>query len=223
MTNEWVEWHRSYEGDHPHARRLEVVRDCIREALSQRPPGPIRIISMCAGDGRDLLRVLPGHPRSGDVEARLVDQAPELIESGRAEVARAGLHHVEFVLGDAAATRVYAGAVPADIVLACGVFGNISDGDVRRTIDHLPGLCAKDATVIWTRGRFEPDLTPSIREWFRAAGFAELSFTAIPGTTASVGVHRLAIPARPYRPDEHLFTFLSKEERPSSRAMRQEC
>ena len=218
MTNEWVDWHRAYEGDHPHARRLEVVRDCIREALSRSPPGPIRIISICAGDGRDLLGVLSDHPRSGDVEARLVDLTPELIESGRTEVSRRGLRRVEFVLGDAAAARVYAGAVPADVVLACGVFGNITDADVRNTIDHLPELCAKDATVIWTRGRWEPDLTPAIREWFRAAGFAEQSFTTIPGTTASVGVHRLAIPPRPFRPDELLFTFLPKGERPSSRA-----
>ena len=100
----------------------------------------------------------------------------------------------------------------------CGVFGNITDEDVKNTIDHLPELCAQGSTVIWTRGRFEPDLTPRIRDWFRAAGFEEVSFVAIPDSTASVGVHRLVGHPRPFRPHQRLFTFLPFEQRPSNRS-----
>ncbi|MGD0371587.1 MAG: hypothetical protein ABSC16_07795 [Candidatus Dormibacteria bacterium] len=82
------------------------------------------------------------------------------------------------------------------------------------------GLCAPGATVIWTRGRFEPDLTWAIRAWFVTAGFDELAFHAIPGSTASVGVNRLAIPPPPFHPGVRLFTFLEREARPSSRARR---
>ena len=217
MTNEWVEWHRGYEGDQPHTRRLGKVQERIREALSGAPRGPIRVVSMCAGDGRDLLGVLSDHPRREDVRARLVDVTTELVDAGRREIARQRLAGVEFLLGDAGSTAAYSGAVPADLVLACGVFGNITDEDVRNTVDHLPELCARGASVIWTRGRFTPDLTPTLREWFREAGFQELAFDTIPGTTASVGVHRLAIDPRPFRPGLRLFSFLPKDERPSSR------
>ena len=216
MTSEWVAWHQGYEGDQPHAKRLKVVETRIHEFLDHAPPGPIRVISLCAGDGRDLLGVLSSHPRASEVEARLVELEPQLVASGRERAARLGLHSVAFVMGDASTTRACAGAVPADLVLICGIFGNICDEDVKGTIDHLPELCARNATVVWTRGRFEPDLTPAIRAWFQEAGFEELTFVPIPDTTASVGAHRLLGAPRPFRDNERLFTFLPRELRPSA-------
>jgi len=219
VSNEWVEWHRQYdEGDKLLAGRLKLVQERIREALDRSPAGPIRIISLCAGDGRDILGALEGHPRANDVRARLVEITPELAEQARVRAARQGLAGIEVVTGDASATTAYESAVPARLALVCGVFGNITDDDIRNTIDHLPELCAPDATVIWTRGRFEPDLTPTIRRWFRDAGFEELTFEPISETTASVGTNRLVGTPRPFRPGVRLFTFLPKEERPSQRA-----
>ena len=200
------------------AGRLRAVQDRIREALDRCPPGPIRVISACAGDGRDLLGALSGHPRAPEVRARLVELTPELAEAGRERAIREGFLGVEFRQGDASTTGAYAGAVPADIVLLCGIFGNISDGDVRQTIRRLPELCAKQATVIWTRGRFAPDLTPTIRGWFAETGFEELSFVTIAGSTKSVGAHRLVSEPRRFRPEVKLFSFLPPEERPSALA-----
>jgi hypothetical protein len=193
------------------------VQGLIRSALDRCPPGPIRIVSMCAGDGRDLLGVLPDHPRRRDVHARLVELDPELAARAAAHAARVS-PSVEVANADAAVTKAYEGAVPAGIVLVCGVFGNITDADIRRTIDALPSLCAPSATVIWTRGTFAPDLTPSIRGWFEAGGFSELTFVAVPGTTVGVGAHLLAAASRPFDPTLRLFTFLPREERPSQRA-----
>ena len=215
MSDEWVDWHRQYGKGRLLTRRLERVQERIRETLDASPPGQIRVVSMCAGDGRDLLGVLTDHPRRHDVRARLVDITPALVGAGRREIARSGLGGVEFVLGDGGTTSAYSGAVPADLVLACGVFGNLSDADVRNTVRHLSDLCAPGATVIWTRGRFAPDLTPALREWFREEGFEELSFDPIPGTTASVGVHRLRAVPRRFRPGMRLFSFLPTERRPS--------
>ncbi len=217
MTDEWVEWHRGYGGGRSHAGRLRVVQARIREALSAAPPGPIRVVSLCAGDGRDLLGVLAEHPRARDVRARLVDITAELTESARAEVHRLGLDAIEVRTADASTTTALEGAVPADLVLACGIFGNVSDDDVRTTIAHLPELCARGATVVWTRGRFAPDLTPRLRAWFVESGFAELSFDTVPGSTASVGAARLATEPRPFRPGVRLFTFLEKGARPADR------
>ena len=217
---EWVAWHRGYDTSPGHAGRLAAVQAMIRSALDRAPAGPIGVISLCAGDGRDLLQVLPVHPRRGDVRALLVDLEPELVARARARAARSGGAGVMAVVSDASITTAYAGAVPADVVLACGIFGNITGRDVRRTIQHLPELCAPGAAVIWTRGRFQPDLTPTVRRWFADAGFEELAFVTVPGTTAAAGAHRLVAAPRPFRSGVRLFTFLEKELRPSSRGGR---
>ena len=56
---DWYEWHAAY--DQPGsglARRLSWVQDRIRAALDGAPAGPLRVISLCAGQGRDLIGVL---------------------------------------------------------------------------------------------------------------------------------------------------------------------
>jgi hypothetical protein len=45
----------------------------IRTALDGSPAGPLRVISLRAGQGCDLLEVLAEHPRRDDVPARLVE------------------------------------------------------------------------------------------------------------------------------------------------------
>jgi hypothetical protein len=217
VVGEWVDWHTGYAPGTPLSRRLAVVQGLIRTALDGRLPGLIHVISMCAGDGRDLLGDITDHPRLPDVSARLVELDPELASRARARAAEVS-PAVEVVTGDAAITSAYAGAVPADIVLVCGVFGNISDGDVHNTIDRLPSLCAPSATVIWTRGTFSPDLTPTVRVWFIEAGFTELDFVEIPGTTVGVGANVLTSPPRAFDPGVRLFTFLPRAERPSARS-----
>jgi hypothetical protein len=217
--SEWVDWHKGYAPGSALSKRLEVVQRLIREALDRCAPGAIRVISLCAGDGRDLLGVLDTHPRAADVDAMLVELDPDLAERARSRAAQMSAT-IEVVTGDASSTSVYAGAVPADIVLACGIFGNVTDDDIRNTVERLPSLCAPDATVIWTRGTFAPDLTPTIREWFVGTGFSELAFVAIPETTVGVGADQLTGPTHPYHSGARLFTFLAGDERPSRRAIR---
>ena len=217
---EWVEWHRGYDDpESPQARRLATVQRLVAAAIDRAPPGEVRLISMCAGDGRDVLGALDGHPRRGDVRARLVEIDEMLAERGRTSAHREGLTRVAFVVGDASTTSAFAGAVPADVVLVCGVFGNVVDDDVHNTITHLPELCGAGATVVWTRGRFEPDLTPAIREWFADCGFEEVEFASLEGTTAAAGAHRLVGDAREFVPRQRLFTFLPQAERPSQGAL----
>ncbi|HEY6932815.1 MAG TPA: class I SAM-dependent methyltransferase, partial [Marmoricola sp.] len=140
------------------------------------------------------------------VSALLVEYDREL--AARARKAAEGLSaQVEVLQADAARSDVYAGSVPADLVLLCGVFGNISDADVRATIDVAPELCAPGAEVVWTRHRRDPDLTPTIRGWFANAGFEEVAFIAPEEKYWSVGVHRLVTRPRPLAPGRHWFTF----------------
>jgi hypothetical protein len=62
--------------------------------------------------------------------------------------------------------------------------------------DKTQRLCAPQATVIWTRHRHPPDLTPYIRGTFERAGFGELAFEDSP--PFGVGVNRLLAPPLPF-------------------------
>jgi hypothetical protein len=205
---DWVAWHDAYDDPQtPLARRLVAVQARIAEALDQAPPGPLRAVSICAGQGRDLIGVLREHHRGSDVTARLVELDPRNAATARRLAAEAGLTRVEVVTGDASQTGAYARLVPASLVLACGVFGNITDGDVARTIRCCAGLCTAGGTVVWTRGRREPDLVPQICDWFADEGF-ELLGVSEPGTRWAVGAHRFAGRPTPLPVGEQMFTFV---------------
>ena len=207
---DWYDWHERY--DDPEsglARRLEMVRDRVRAALDQAPPGPFRAISVCAGQGTDLIGGLAGHPRRGDVTARLVELDPRNTEVARRLAAEAGLTGVEVVTGDASLASQYAGIAPADLVLVCGLFGNVTDADVEAMVGYCTQLCATGGTVIWTRARWEPDLTPQVCAWFEERGFDRvwLSDAGEPGGQR-VGAHRFTGTPAPLERYAVMFTFV---------------
>ena len=204
---DWRAWHADY-ADPASAlsRRLGVVQAQITRWLDRTQPRPVVVTSVCAGDGRDLLDVLTGRSDAARVTATLVELDADL--AAAAASAAADLPGVVVRCADAGSTDAYAGCAPADLVLLCGVLGNVSDEDAAGTIAALPELSAPGATVVWTRHRREPDLTPAIRGWFTAAGFAEESFTAPDDGIWSVGVHRLTGPPRPLGERRRLFSFV---------------
>ena len=194
---DWVAWHELY--DDPSSvlsARLRLVRAQLADALDRAPAGPVRLLSLCAGQGRDVTGVLPTHPRRDDVSAVLIEANAENAETARRNAAAAGLPQVEVREADASRPSGYADVLPADVLLLCGIFGNVSDADIQRTIAAAPALSAPGATVIWTRHRRPPDLTPQLRAWFREAGFAEVSFSSpedAPRTAVGAGrLHRAA-------------------------------
>jgi hypothetical protein len=208
MTTDWREWHTPYaDPTSSLSRRLAVVQESLAAALYRAPGGRVRLVSACAGQGHDVIGVLPTHPRAADVDALLVEYDAGNAAAARQAAADAGLDRVEVVTGDAGVTDAYAGAVPADVVLMCGVFGNVPDGDVERTARALPSLCAPGATVIWTRHRGAPDLTPAIRGWLAGSGFTEHAFVAPADVLFSVGTHVLTGESAPFVPGVRLFAF----------------
>lgn len=208
MTD-WRAWHQGYDDpDSALSVRLRAVQDEIRAFLASAPPGPLRVASACSGLGLDLLGALAEHPRRGDVSGRLVELDPELAARSAQLLDAAGLDGLEVVCGDAGRTEAYAPAVPVDLLLLCGVFGNVTDEDLRTTVANASRLCAAGATVIWTRHRRAPDLTPTIRQWWREAGFEELSFVSPGPDSPSVGVCRLVGEPLPFA-ELHLFSFVS--------------
>lgn len=204
----WATWHEEYGNPESDiSRRLRHVQRRLADGLDNAPAGPIRLISLCAGEGRDVIGVLPTHARRDDVAARLVELDPGIAAKARAAAEHAGLTQVQVVTGDAAAVSAYAGLAPADIVLACGIFGNVVDEHIQRTIVGLRQLATPGATVLWTRSRRDPDLTPTIRTWFTEAGFSEIGFDYEDGRDFSVGSHRFDGETAPFEPDLRLFEF----------------
>jgi hypothetical protein len=207
---DWQAWHASYEDpDSELGRRLALVQKQLRAALERAPAGPIRLISVCAGQGHDAIGVLVDHPRRADVSARLVELDAENVELAQGAARAAGLDAVQAVAADASLTDSYAGAVPADVILVCGVFGNLSAQDVASAIEQLGQLCAPHATVIWTRHRRAPDMVPQIREAFERSGFEETAFDDAP--PFGVGVNRLVANPRPLRSGVKMFDFIGYE------------
>jgi phosphoglycerate dehydrogenase-like enzyme len=204
---DWHAWHEAYaDPGSSLSRRLAVVQAELGAELEARTP-PLTAISLCAGAGEDLLGALAARPEHAAMKAVLVELDPVLARMARERAAADGLAGIEVVEADAAESDRYAGHAPADIVLLCGVLGNMTDADVERTIRAMPQLVREGGALIWTRGRKPPDMTPKIRGWLADCGFAEISFTSPGPSQFSVGHHVLRRPPDPLELGAHWFTF----------------
>ncbi|GAA3637072.1 hypothetical protein GCM10022223_64690 [Kineosporia mesophila] len=208
---DYVSWHDAY--DDPGSAlswRLSRVRHHITATLNGRPGEPITAVSLCAGDGRDLIGVLSARPDADRVEGVLVKLSPELAARARAAAGERGLR-IRVLTADAGAAATYAGLVPADLVLMVGVFGNITDGDLEELIRAAPAFCRSGATLVWSRGRDDDirDLNDAVRGWFAEAGFSELAYeTMEDGEKAALGVVRYDGGPVPMDFARRLFSFV---------------
>lgn len=203
---DWLAWHTSYaDSGSSLARRLAVVRRRIGATLDA-ATGPVRILSLCAGDGRDLLPELAERPRL-TATATLVELDPQLAAS--ASQHGPPVRGIDVRRGDAGDVSTYADVLPVDLLLLCGIFGNVSTADIQRTVAAVPAMLADGGTVIWTRGWFgDEDLRPTIRRWFVDAGLTEVAFDG-PPERFGVGVARVGARDRhPSVVDGLLFRFV---------------
>jgi hypothetical protein len=205
---DWLQWHRDY--DDPtssHSARLVVVRRCIGEALDELGPGCRRIVSLCAGDGRDVLPELAVRPTSAP-EVLLVELEPSLARDAAENAAGLGLGTVLVAEADAGDTAVFADALPCDLLLLCGIFGNIADGDIRATLAAVPAMVRPGGFVVWTRGWFaHADLRPEVRRWSVDAGLEEVAYEGEPAQYG-VGLYRRPAGAPVAPLPARLFTFI---------------
>jgi hypothetical protein len=217
MSRDWHAWHEQY--DDPGSSlsmRLAVVREQLRLVLaaSEVPTDRlVRLVSLCSGDGRDTLPVLA--ESSVPVAALLVELDPVLAEAARSAAAELGLEHVDVRTADAGVAGSFLEACPADVLMLCGVFGNVTDADVRRTVASVPGLVTRGGTVIWTRGsrvdydpsQFDGDPSEWIRSLFEAAGMVEEVFVRPDDAGFRVGLSRKHRPGSAPIP-HRLFSFV---------------
>jgi hypothetical protein len=162
----------------------------------------VRALRPIADGNQSCRRTVPGSQSAG-VEADVRNAGPV----GQAAAGQ-GLFQVEVRQADASLAASFADALPADVLLLCGIFGNVNDRDIRRTVQAALALCGAGATVIWTRHRRPPDLTPQIRAWFAESGFDEVAFDALETSVlTSVGVNRLCGAPADTPPSHRRFTF----------------
>jgi amino acid adenylation domain-containing protein len=209
---DWTHWHKQYDAVPSLQARLRVVREQIAAALDEAPPGPIAVVSVCAGDGRDVIEVLRGHPRRGDVVTSLLDIDAESRARGRAAAEDAGLgRHVRFLDADATRARSYVGLVPADLVLLSGMLIYLSDADVLRLLGSLPMLCKRGGGVILNRHRVMRDgatQVAAIRACLRRTGFEETDYRVTAPDGFACLRARFAGEAVPLDPERVLFEFV---------------
>lgn len=179
----------------------------IRSVLDDAPAGPIAVVSMCAGQGHDLLGVLADHPRKHDVVARLVELDPANAEAARSTARELGLDGILVLEADAGTTDAYAGAAPASLVILAGFFSFLSDADIERLISMLPQLCASGASVVWARGTTGSSNAAQILELLRRAEFVEAEPEDLGRTPLHIGVATFAGTPMPLEPGVRIFTF----------------
>jgi len=211
QMRDYEAWHGDYDNPGSGLRwRLRKVQGYISAVLDERV-GPLELLSVCAGDGRDIIGALTERGDASRVHATLLEIHPVISERARRNAIAAGLaSQVEVRTADAGASDAYRDLPPADLVLLVGIFGNISDEHVQQTITASAGLCAPKATLVWSRGRGGTllDRNDAVRAWFRAAGFTELDYvTSERGHRPALGLVRYDGPQRPVPPGQRWFTF----------------
>ncbi|WP_189081821.1 hypothetical protein [Mangrovihabitans endophyticus] len=74
-TTDWHDWHAPYaDGGSALSQRLRLVQRHIDEWLDERPEPALRVVSVCAGQGNDLLGVLERRADAGRVRAELIEK-----------------------------------------------------------------------------------------------------------------------------------------------------
>jgi len=208
----WNEWYKYYDKLPSLQERLRIVREQIIAALNECPPGQIRIVSVCAGDGRDLISALQNHPRRNDVTALLLDNNAESVARGHAAAENTGLQlQLRFLDADATVAKNYLGAVPAGLVLLSGFLGHLRHADVPRLIHCLPMFCQTGGWVIWNRHLFlhnGHEQVPAIRTCFRQTKFQEAFFAAPDPNGFAVGRVQFTGRPEPLDPSRVLFEFV---------------
>jgi amino acid adenylation domain-containing protein len=209
---DWNIWHAEYETSPALQARLNLVRAQIAEAVSQCPSGPIKIINMCSGDGRDLMLALHEHPRRNDAIAILIDNNLEIVTRGRQMAAEAHLgQQLTFIHGDASLARSYEHAGQADVLVLSGFLGHLRHDDALNFVRQLPMFCKNGGSVVWSRHLLLHDGTEQvarIRGEFRRTGFEESHFSQTAEDGFAIGRSRFTGVAAPFDAQQKLFDFV---------------
>lgn len=152
VVGPWANWPAMSYQRVSYRKRLSVVQSHFSTCLDEAPSGRLGVVSLCAGDGRDVIGVLESHTRRDEVDAVLVELDRESVLAGMEQRAAAGLNErVTFINGDATDFATYQNCLPCDVVLLCGVLGHVRPDERLQLVQSLAAFCKPGATLLWTR------------------------------------------------------------------------
>jgi len=192
--------------------RLRVFQEQIAECLDQAPHGPLRILSMCVGDGRDVIGVLQSHWRRKEVEAYLVELNGQSVSEGIKHAKASGLGNVvKFIHADATDYSTYKNLAPCDIVLVCGVWGHVPANDRAKLIHALASFCKPGGNVIWSlkTSKGEHRLA-EVRSQFDHACWSPVRQNSTPGQKSAVCTYVYRGAALEVPANGRIFSFRKK-------------
>ncbi len=208
---DWKAWHTRYQTDTELQARLELVKASINEALLALPAGKITVLSLCSGDARDIIEVLPTHARCPDVSGWLLESNASLVHDAQQAILRHGLEASLFpCVADATDAKSYATIPPAHLLVLAGVFGSVDNDEIPRFLLNLQVLCAPSAYVIWTQNISTAEgqrRTAIIQQELGHQEFSPINIITTPQQRYHVGLHQYAGNHRSRELDDRLFTF----------------
>jgi hypothetical protein len=190
-------------------QRLLAVQEHLAECIDLAPRGRVRVISMCAGDGRDVIGVLGSHPRQKDVSAWLVESNRQTVADGARQTLSAGLENtVKFLNEDGTVYATYKKIVPADVVLLCGVWGHVPTNERAQLVRAMACLCKPGSAVIWTRG-VSKDMTRlhEIESLFDSSSWEQVRLSITSDKKWAVATHRFRGPPLELPESGQIFHF----------------
>ena len=205
----WSDWPQEVYQQQSYQQRLWIVQEHFAKCLDNVPCGPVRVLSLCAGDGRDVIGVLSSHPRRTDVTGWLVESSRQSIAIGACHAASAGLERtVNFLCGDATLYATYKDIAPADIVLVCGVWGHVAADQRALLVAGIASLCKSDGVVIWTRG-LGPNMNrlQEIQSHFAGLDWDKVRVSNTPDQRWAVATYRYSGPTHQLLKSGRLFRF----------------
>jgi len=213
----WSDWHDEYDDpDSELALRMRTVRKHVAAVVEACPPGPVTVVSICAGQGREVIGALESHPRRDDVRGRLVELDADNAAFATQWANEAHLEALEVVHGDASVGDAYAGLPRADLVVVSGLFGHVDDKDRVSTIAFLRQMLRSDGHVVWTSFLRNNGPVEKMRRFFVEQSFDEVETEFLPGEEYrfTVTLSRYAGSEEPLQASTKLFTFGSRRKRP---------
>jgi hypothetical protein len=205
----WNDWPQEVYQRQSYQQRLAKVQEHFAECLDNAPRGPVRVLSLCAGDGRDVIGVLSSHPRRFDVTAWLVESNWNSVAIGVRHAASAGLEKsVNFLCGDATLNVTYKNIAPAEIVLLCGVWGHVAANQRALLVDGIASLCKFEGAVIWTRG-LVPKMSRllEIQSHFAGLAWNKVRLSTTPDQKWAIATYRYSGPLHQVSNSGRLFRF----------------